>query len=113
MPAPSGTPPQDGTQADQNQSPQPQQPQQPQQSWYVAEHPPCQVSSQVTDSVAMTNVATIGVGPSYAALQSMLGQSQSQSVLMANMVSAQRQNAMVGMTTMTKGIEQIMNRRNQ
>ncbi|NIZ03281.1 RebB family R body protein [Thalassospira lucentensis] len=74
---------------------------------------PSQVSSQITDSVALTSVSTIGIGPSYAALQSMLGQVQSQSVLMANMVSGQKQNAMIGMTTMSKSIEQIMNRRNQ
>ena len=77
------------------------------------EFPPSQVSSQITDSVALTSVSTIGIGPSYAALQSMLGQVQSQSVLMANMVSGQKQNAMIGMTTMSKSIEQIMNRRNQ
>lgn len=101
--ASSGTSAQNGTQAD---------PAQQQQQSGPTEHPACQVSSQVTDSVAMTNVATLGVGPSYAALQSMLGQSQSQSVLMANMVSAQKQTAMLGMTTMSKSIEQIMNRRN-
>ncbi|MEQ9347410.1 MAG: RebB family R body protein [Thalassospira sp.] len=72
-----------------------------------------QVSDQITDSVSMTNVATLGVGPGYAALQSMLGQAQSQNVLMANMVSAQKQNAMIGMTTMSQSVLQIMNRRNQ
>lgn len=70
-----------------------------------------QVAGQITDAVALTNVMTLGLGPSYSALQSMLGQAQSQNVLMANMVSSQRQNAMVGMTTMTKSIQQIMNRR--
>jgi hypothetical protein len=73
----------------------------------------CSVSDQITDSVAQINVATMGAGPGYAALQSMLGQAQSQSILMANMVSAQKQNAMIGMTTMTQSILQLMNRRNQ
>jgi len=54
----------------------------------------------------------MGAGPGYAALQSMLGQSQSQNILMANMVSAQKQNAMIGMTTMTQSILQMMKRRN-
>lgn len=72
----------------------------------------CSVSDQITDSVAQTNVATMGAGPGYAALQSMLGQSQSQNILMANMVSAQKQNAMIGMTTMTQSILQMMKRRN-
>lgn len=71
----------------------------------------CSVSDQITDSVAQTNVATMGAGPGYAALQSMLGQSQSQNILMANMVSAQKQNAMIGMTTMTQSILQMMKRR--
>lgn len=73
----------------------------------------CTVSDQITDSVALTNVATVGAGPGYAALQSMLGQAQSQNILMANMVSAQKQNAMIGMTTMTQSVLQMMNRRNQ
>ena len=73
----------------------------------------CEVSDQITDSVAQTNVATMGAGPGYAALQSMLGQAQSQNILMANMVSAQQQNAMIGMTTMTQSVLQMMNRRNQ
>ena len=73
----------------------------------------CSVSDQITDSVAQTNVATVASGPGYAALQSMLGQAQSQNILMANMVSAQKQNAMIGMTTMTQSILQMMNRRNQ
>ncbi|NIY77288.1 hypothetical protein HED22_16670 [Thalassospira sp. HF15] len=73
----------------------------------------CEVSDQITDSVAQTNVATMGAGPGYAALQSMLGQAQSQNILMANMVSAQKQNAMIGMTTMTQSVLQMMNRRNQ
>lgn len=72
----------------------------------------CTVSDQVTDCVALTNVATLGAGPGYAALQSMLGQTQSQNILMANMVSAQKQNTMIGMTTMTQSILQLMNRRN-
>ncbi len=73
----------------------------------------CEVSDQITDSVALTNVATVGAGPGYAALQSMLGQAQSQNILMANMVSAQKQNTMIGMTTMTQSIVQMMARRNQ
>ncbi len=73
----------------------------------------CAVSDQITDCVALTNVATLGAGPGYAALQSMLGQTQSQNILMANMVSAQKQNAMIGMTTMTQSVMQMMNRRNQ
>ncbi|MDG4721757.1 MULTISPECIES: RebB family R body protein [Thalassospira] len=72
----------------------------------------CAVSDQITDCVALTNVATLGAGPGYAALQSMLGQTQSQNILMANMVSAQKQNAMIGMTTMTQSILQLINRRN-
>jgi hypothetical protein len=73
----------------------------------------CQVSDQITDCVALTNVATLGAGPGYAALQTMLGQTQSQNILMANMVSAQKQNTMIGMTTMTQSILQMMSRRNQ
>lgn len=73
----------------------------------------CEVSDQITDSVAQTNVATMGAGPGYAGLQSMLGQAQSQNILMANMVSAQKQNAMIGMTTMTQSVLQLMNRRNR
>ncbi|KZC99883.1 MULTISPECIES: RebB family R body protein [unclassified Thalassospira] len=71
----------------------------------------CSVSDQITDSVAQTNVATMGAGPGFAALQSMMGQAQSQNILMANMVSAQKQNAMIGMTTMTQSILQMMKRR--
>lgn len=73
----------------------------------------CEVSDQITDCVALTNVATLGSGPGYAALQSMLGQTQSQNILMANMVSAQKQNAMIGMTTMTQSVLQMMNRGNK
>ncbi|MHC8494210.1 RebB family R body protein [Thalassospira sp. SM2505] len=85
-----------------------------QQTQLAAEVEPhqCAVSDQITDCVALTNVATLGAGPGYAALQSMLGQTQSQNILMANMVSAQKQNAMIGMTTMTQSVLQLMNRRN-
>jgi len=82
------------------------------QSVGVAASPGHGVAHQITDAVAMTNVMTIGIGPSYSALQAMLGQTQSQNVLMANMVSSQKQNSMVGMTAMTKSIQQLMNRRN-
>ena len=45
-----------------------------------------QVSHQISDAVSLVNVGTLGVGPAYATLQSMLAQSQAQGVLMANMV---------------------------
>ncbi|MCC9625638.1 RebB family R body protein [Thalassospira sp. MA62] len=74
---------------------------------------PMQVSDQITDGVAITNVSTLGLGPSYAALQSMLGQAQAQNILLANMVSSQKQNAIMGMTTMTQSIQQLMQRNNR
>ncbi len=72
-----------------------------------------QVSHQISDAVSLVNVGTLGVGPAYATLQSMLAQSQAQGVLMANMVSGQRQLSMTGMATLTKSIEQMMSRPNR
>ncbi len=72
-----------------------------------------QVSHQISDAVSQVNVGTIGVGPAYATLQAMLAQSQAQGVLMANMVSGQRQLSMTGMATLTKSIEQMMSRQNR
>ncbi|WP_085620375.1 RebB family R body protein [Thalassospira alkalitolerans] len=72
-----------------------------------------QVSHQISDAVSQVNVSTIGVAPAYATLQAMMAQSQAQGVLMANMVSGQRQLSMTGMATLTKSVEQMMSRRNR
>lgn len=70
-----------------------------------------EVAGQISDAVSQVNVSAIGVGPAYAALQSMLGQSQAQSVMMANMVSSQRQLSISGLTTLTKSVDQLFSRR--
>ncbi|SOC23985.1 RebB family R body protein [Thalassospira xiamenensis] len=72
-----------------------------------------EVSHQISDAVSLVNVGTIGIGPAYATLQAMLAQSQAQGVLMANMVSGQRQLSMTGMATLTKSIEQMMSHPNR
>ncbi|MDP2696883.1 RebB family R body protein [Thalassospira sp.] len=70
-----------------------------------------QVSTQISDAISQVNVSTIGIGPAYAALQSMLAQSQAQSILMANMVSSQRQTSITGLSTLTRSIERLLDGR--
>jgi len=65
------------------------------------------VDPQVTDSVTQANVTTLGNTSAYALAQSNLALSQSQGVLLANMVSAQQKQSIASSAATTKGIHQL------
>jgi len=59
------------------------------------------------DSVGLTNVLTVGLGPSMAATNSYLAHSQSLSILWTNSVQQQHQQAIAGLATTSRSITQL------
>jgi len=59
------------------------------------------------DSVGLTNLLVIGLGPSMAATNSYLAHSQSLSILLANSVQEQHQQAIAGLASTTRSIAQL------
>lgn len=68
---------------------------------------PDAVNFKITDSVTQANVSVLANSPSYALAQSELAFAQSQSVLFANMVSGQQQQAIAGSAAIAKGVVQL------
>lgn len=65
------------------------------------------VNPQITDGLTQANVTVLGHGPGYAIAQTELALAQSQSVLFANMVSTQQQQALANSAAVTQGIVQL------
>jgi hypothetical protein len=66
-----------------------------------------QCHPQITDSVTQSSVHVLGLGPAVAAVNSYLGQAQSQTILFANMVNQQAQYATIAATTLTQELTQL------
>jgi len=64
-------------------------------------------SSQVTDGVTQSSVHILGLGPATAAVNAYLGQAQSLSILFANTVNQQAQQATIAATTLTQELTQL------
>ncbi len=64
-------------------------------------------NSQITDGVTQTSVHVLGLGPATAAVNAYIGQSQSQSILFANMVNQQAQYANIAAATLTQELTQL------
>ena len=64
-------------------------------------------NAQITDSVTQSSVHTIGLGTAVAAVNAYLGQAQSQTILFANMVNQQAQNATISATTFTEELSPL------
>jgi len=65
-------------------------------------------SSPVTDSVAHTNLLTLGLGPAMAMVNSYMAHSHSQSVLFTNAVQQQQQEALAGLSTASESVKRIL-----
>ncbi|MCK9397227.1 MAG: RebB family R body protein [Methylobacter sp.] len=63
---------------------------------------------QITDGVTQTSVHVLGLGPATAAVNAYIGQSQSQSILFANMVNQQAQYANIAAATLTQELTQLL-----
>ena len=71
--------------------------------------PPPAESSPVSDSVAQTNLMTLGLGPAMAMVNSYMAHSHSQSVLFANAVQQQQREALAGLSTASESAKRILN----
>ncbi|HYB57311.1 MAG TPA: RebB family R body protein [Alphaproteobacteria bacterium] len=69
---------------------------------------PLTVSAQITDAVTQANVASLGIGPAFAIVQSFLAQSQAQSVLFANMVQEHQQLGTAGLAATVQSVIQLL-----
>jgi hypothetical protein len=69
------------------------------------------VHPQVTDAVTQTSAHVLGLGPAAAAINAYLGQAQAQSVLAANMVSQQQQQALASLTATVRNVGQLLSTR--
>jgi hypothetical protein len=65
-------------------------------------------SSPVSDSVAQTNLMTLGLGPAMAMVNSYLAHSHSQSLLFANAVQQQQREALAGLSTASESAKRIL-----
>jgi len=65
-------------------------------------------SSPVSDSVAQTNLMTLGVGPAMAMVNSYMAHSHSQSLLFANAVQQQQREALAGLSTASESAKRIL-----
>jgi hypothetical protein len=66
------------------------------------------VNSPASDSIAQTNVMTLGVGPAIAMVNSYMAHSHSQAVLFANAVQQQQREALAGLSTASEGAKRIL-----
>lgn len=73
-----------------------------------AEPRPAVVAPQMTDAVTQTNVASLGVGPAFAIVQSFLAASQAQGVLYANMVNEHQQLGTAGLAATVQSVIQLL-----
>jgi hypothetical protein len=64
-------------------------------------------NSQITDGVTQSSVQTLGLGPAIAAVNSYLGQAQSNAILFANMVNQQAQYATLATSALTEELTQL------
>ncbi|MCK9397464.1 MAG: RebB family R body protein [Methylobacter sp.] len=69
---------------------------------------PKSVHSQITDGVTQTSSHVLGLGPATAAINAYLGQTQSLTVLFANMVNQQQQQAIVGLSVTTRNVTKLL-----
>lgn len=65
-------------------------------------------SSPASDWVAQTNLMTLGLGPAMAMVNSYMAHSHSQSVLFANAVQQQQQEALAGLSTASESVKRIL-----
>jgi hypothetical protein len=70
--------------------------------------PPRAESSPVSDSVAQTNLMTLGLGPAMAMVNSYMAHSHSQSLLFANAVQQQQREALAGLSTASESAKRIL-----
>jgi hypothetical protein len=70
--------------------------------------PPPAESSPVSDSVAQTNLMTLGLGPAMAMVNSYMAHSHSQSLLFANAVQQQQREALAGLSTASESAKRIL-----
>ncbi|MFZ2404791.1 MAG: RebB family R body protein [Methylobacter sp.] len=66
------------------------------------------VSTQITDGITQTSSHVLGLGPATAAVNAYLGQTQALSVLLANMVNQQQQQAIVGLSVTTRNVTKLL-----
>lgn len=69
------------------------------------------VHSQITDGVTQTSSHVLGLGPATAAINAYLGQTQALTVLFANMVNQQQQQATVGLSVTTRNVTKLLGTR--
>lgn len=66
------------------------------------------VHPQITDAVTQVSSHVLSLGPASAAIGAYLGQAQAQSVLAANLVNQQQQQALTSMSTTVQNIGRLM-----
>jgi hypothetical protein len=66
-----------------------------------------QVNSQITDGVTQASTHVIGLGAALAAVNVYLGLTQAQTLLYANMVNQQQQQAMLSLAVTTRCIKRL------
>ncbi|MEQ8334973.1 RebB family R body protein [Nisaea sp.] len=69
---------------------------------------PTNVNSQVTDSITQANTMTLGSAPANSALPIYTSLAEATSVLYANMVSNQQQNAVVGTSSLVACVDKLL-----
>lgn len=66
------------------------------------------VHPQITDAVTQASSHVLGLGPATAAINAYLGQAQAQTILGANMIGQQQQQALVAMATTVNNVGKLM-----
>lgn len=66
------------------------------------------VHPQVTDAVTQASSHVLGLGPAMAGINAYLAQAQAQSVLFANMVNQQQQQALTSLASTVRNVGRLM-----
>lgn len=69
------------------------------------------VHPQITDAVTQASSHVLGLGPAMAAINAYMGQAQAQSVLAANIVNQQQQQALTSLASTVRNIGTLMGTR--